>query len=180
MVGQGECEKAEAQGEKPRGLVELAQLWLALGEYETALEMCNRLLEHDQEDWRALSIKAEINWRSGDAEAAMESGLDSIALVWHQPATHLLVGLALERLGEPEKAARMLETALGMTPTLIRAHAALGRIYAKPPLNQPVLANRHRDAVANLKTRLSNEKIDWQESLEETLRQEAASAAVVD
>lgn len=170
----------EAQGEKPRGLVELAQLWLALGEFETALEMCNRLLEHDQEDWRALSIKAEINWRSGDAEAAMESGLDSIALVWHQPATHLLVGLALERLGEPEKAARILETALGMTPTLIRAHAALGRIYAKPPLNQPVLANRHRDAVANLKTRLSNEKIDWQESLEETLRQEAASAAVAD
>jgi short subunit dehydrogenase-like uncharacterized protein len=45
---------------------------------------------------------------------------------------------------------------------------------------EPVLANRHRDAVANLKTRLSNEKIDWQESLEETLRQEAASAAVAD
>ena len=141
-----------------------------------ALEMCDRLLEHDQEDWRALSINAEIHWRSGNAEAAMESGLDSIALVWHQPATHLLVRLALERLGEPEKASRILETALGMTPTLIRAHAALGRIYAKPPLNQPVLANRHRDAVANLKTLINKEKIDWQKSLEEILRQEAESA----
>jgi tetratricopeptide (TPR) repeat protein len=162
-----------AQGEQPRGLVELAQLWLALGEYDTALEMCERLLGHDQEDWRALSIKAEIGWSSGNAQATMESGLDSIALVWHQPATHMLVGLALERLGEPEKAVRMLETALGMTPTLIRAHAALGRIYAKPPLNQPVLSNRHREAVANLRARLSRAKLDWQESLEEMLRQEA-------
>ncbi len=163
----------EAQREQPRGLVELAQLWLALGEYDTAMEICERLLGHDQEDWRALSIKAEIGWLSGNAQTTMESGLDSIALVWHQPATHMLVGLALERLGEPEKAVRMLETALGMTPTLIRAHAALGRIYAKPPLNQPVLANRHLEAVANLKARLTRAKLDWQESLEEILRQEA-------
>jgi predicted AlkP superfamily phosphohydrolase/phosphomutase/tetratricopeptide (TPR) repeat protein len=167
----------EAQGEMPRGLVELAQLWLALGEYQTALEMCERLLNFDQEDWRALSIKAEISLITGNTSATIESGLDSIALVWHQPAMHMLVGLALERLSEPEKAIRMLENALGMTPTLVRAHAALGRIYARPPMSQPVLANRHRETVANLLSRLTRLNLAWQQTLEETLRRDAAMAA---
>jgi hypothetical protein len=44
-------------------------------------------------------------------------------------------------------------------------------------MSQPVLANRHRETVANLLSRLTRLNLAWQQTLEETLRRDAAMAA---
>lgn len=163
------------RGDAVRGSVELANHWLQLKNFDKAEQICHASLEIDPEEPRALAILAESAWRQGQVARAIEAASDSIALLWFQPGLHLLIGLGLERLGEPEKAARMLESAIGMAPMLVRAHAALGRIYAKPPLNQPVLANRHRETAEKLRAGILEKKADWTKSVDQLLDEEAAA-----
>lgn len=166
----------KAREDANRGSVDLASHWLSLGEFEKVDSICGKALEIDPENHRALALQAESAWRQGNVAKAVEAASESVSLLWFQPGLHLLIGLGLERLGEPEKAARMLESALKMSPMLVRAHAALGRIYAKPPLNQPVLAIRHKERAEELRARMREKQAAWTVEAEKALAEEAAAA----
>lgn len=165
----------KAREEANRGSVDLAMHWLTLGESEKVDSICEKALEIDPENHRALAIMAESAWRQGNTAKAVDAASESVSLLWYQPGLHLLIGLGLERLGEPEKAVRMLESALKMSPMLVRAHAALGRLYSKPPLNQPVLANRHKQRAEELRAKIREKKATWTLEAEKTLAEEAAA-----
>ena len=72
----------------------------------------------------------------------------------------------------------MLESALKMSPMLVRAHAALGRIYWKPPLNQPVLATRHQQKAEDLLRKIRETRAEWTTELEKILAEESAALEV--
>ncbi len=158
-----------------RGSVDLASHWLTLGDFEKADSICEKALEIDPENHFALAILAESAWRQGDVARAVDAASESVSLLWFQPSMHLLIGLGLERLGEPEKAARMLESALKFSPMLVRAHAALGRLYSKPPLNHPVLAKRHKDRAEELRAKIRERNAAWTLDAEKALAEEAAA-----
>ncbi|MBI1323180.1 tetratricopeptide repeat protein [bacterium] len=168
-----QIEKARERAE--RGSVDLASHWLALGEFEKADSICEKALEIDSENHRALAVLAESAWRQGHVAKAVEAASESVSLLWFQPSMHLLIGLGLERLGEPENAARMLESALKLSPMLVRAHAALGRLYAQPPLNQPVLAMRHKERAEELRAKIREKNAAWTVEAEKALADEAAA-----
>lgn len=168
-----QVEKAREDSNRPS--IDLASHWLILGEFEKVDSICEKALEIDPENHRALAVQAESAWRQGNVAKAVEAASESVSLLWFQPGLHLLIGLGLERLGEPEKAARMLESALKMSPMLVRAHAALGRLYAKPPLNQPVLASKHKIRAEELRTKMREKKAAWTVEAENALAEEAAA-----
>lgn len=165
----------KARDEANRGSVDLAMHWLALCEFEKVDSICEKALEIDPENHRALAVAAESAWRQGNVAKAVDAASESVSLLWFQPGLHLLIGLGLERMGEPEKAARMLESALKMSPMLVRAHAALGRLYSKQPLKQPVLANRHKQRAEELRAKIREKKAAWTIEAEKTLAEEAAA-----
>jgi hypothetical protein len=57
--------------------------------------------------------------------------VESLALVYAQPALHHLLGLALARLGEREKAEGELRAALALAPEYPAAMEALGRLVSR-------------------------------------------------
>lgn len=164
-----------ARDEANRSSVHLASYWLELGEFDRVDSICEKALEIDPENHRAFAIQAESAWRQGNVMKAVEAASDSVSLLWFQPGMHLLIGLGLERLGEPEQASRMLESALKMSPMLVRAHAALARIYSKPPMNQPVLAKRHKARAEELRAMIREKRSPWATEAEQTLTEEAAA-----
>lgn len=169
-------ESVEQQHQEPwRVFIFLAYHWLILGEFEKADNFCQSALETDPENDKALAILAESAWKQGNMTKALEAASESVSLLWFQPGLHLLMGLCLERLGEPENAARMLDSALRMSPMLVRAHAALGRIYLKPPLNQPVLATHHKQKAEELLSKIREKRAAWTVELEMILAEESAA-----
>lgn len=172
-------ERVDEQHQEPwRAYIFLAHHWLILGEFQKADTLCKLALETDPENNKALTVLAESAWKQGNITNALEAASESVSLLWFQPSLHLLIGLCLERLGEPENAARMLESALKMSPMLVRAHAALGRIYWKPPLNQPVLATRHQQKAEELVSKIRETRAAWTSELEKILAEESAAMEV--
>lgn len=107
----------------------LAEGFASIGEPERALEWLRRARRRDPEDWRALSLEARIHFAAKRHQQAADRAVDSLSLIYFQPAVHLLLGASLRLLGDLATAERECQVALAQMPGLAAAHTELARIY---------------------------------------------------
>jgi len=109
----------------------LGQGFAALKEYGRALEFLERVRQADRDNWEALGLEARIHFQAKHYEEAVNRAVESLALVYFQPDLHHLLGVALARLGEREKAEQAFRAALSQAPEFAAAHEALGRLIVR-------------------------------------------------
>jgi predicted AlkP superfamily phosphohydrolase/phosphomutase/tetratricopeptide (TPR) repeat protein len=106
----------------------LAQGFTALGDHERALRYIRRALRADAENWRALALEAYIHSAAKRHEAVVDRAVESLSLMYFQPPTHLLLGVALRHLGDYNMAEDSCRVALAQMPGWISASSELARI----------------------------------------------------
>jgi len=111
----------------------LAQGFAALKEFDRALEYLERVRRADPDNWEALGLEARIHFQARRWEQTVDRAVESLSLIYFQPALHHLLGLALQRLGEKQKAEQAYRAALVQAPEFAAALEALGRLILRDP-----------------------------------------------
>jgi tetratricopeptide (TPR) repeat protein len=119
---------AAAVGRKSQLALFLAEGFASLGDDERALEYIRRARRADPDDWRAMALEARIHYAAGRHQQAVEAAVESLALIYFQPALHYLLGLALQRLGEYAQAERQFRIAVSQKPDSAPPHEQLAVI----------------------------------------------------
>jgi predicted AlkP superfamily phosphohydrolase/phosphomutase/Flp pilus assembly protein TadD len=109
----------------------LAEGFAAMKQYDRALKLTDQVRRADPENADALGIAARIHFAERRWERAIDRAVESLSLVYGQPALHHLLGAALAKLGEHEKAEAALRTALALAPENHAAMGALGRVISR-------------------------------------------------
>ena len=124
-------ELAKARRQPPGLRLFLAQGFAALKEFDRAMEQLERVRRADPDNWEALGLEARIHFQARRYEQAVDRAVESLSLIYFQPALHHLLGLALQRLGEKEKAEQAYRAALAQAPEFPAALEALGRLISR-------------------------------------------------
>ena len=128
----GLLEKLGKARRQPPGLrLFLAEGFAALKEFDRAMEHLERVRRADPDNWEALGLEARIHFQARRYEPAVDRAVESLSLIYFQPALHQLLGLALQRLGEKEKAEQAYRAALAQAPEFPAALEALGRLISR-------------------------------------------------
>jgi Tfp pilus assembly protein PilF len=122
---------AKGAGRREATALFLAEGFAAVGEDNRALEYLKHARRADPESWRALGLEARIHFAARRYRQAANFAVDSLSLIYFQPALHLLLGSCLRHLGDDAKAERECLVALAQMPGLPAAHAELARIMRK-------------------------------------------------
>jgi predicted AlkP superfamily phosphohydrolase/phosphomutase/Flp pilus assembly protein TadD len=122
---------AKARRQPPGLRLFLAQGFAALKEFDRAMEQLERVRRADPDNWEALGLEARIHFQARRYEQAVDRAVESLSLIYFQPALHQLLGLALQRLGEKEKAEQAYRAALAQAPEFPAALEALGRLISQ-------------------------------------------------
>jgi len=121
-------ELGKARRQAPGLRLFLAQGFAALKEFDRAMDQLQRVRRADPDNWEALGLEARIHFQAQRYEQAVDRAVESLSLIYFQPALHQLLGLALQRLGEKEKAGQAYRAALAQAPEFPAALEALGRL----------------------------------------------------
>jgi len=106
----------------------LAESYATLGDNERALEFVRRARRADREDWQAIGLEARIHLAAGRHAEAANCAIESLALIYFHPRMHYTLALALRHLGEEDRAAECLRTAVQQAPAFAAAHEELAKI----------------------------------------------------
>ena len=82
-------------------------------------------------------------------EDAIDEALTALGLIYHQPASHWYLGLALDKLGECERAAEAFEVCLAIAPQMGEARNRLIELYERD-LQQADKAAAHKAVFARM------------------------------
>ncbi len=122
---------AKARRQPPGLRLFLAQGFAALKEFDRAMEQLERVRRADPDNWEALGLEARIHFQARRYEQAVDRAVESLSLIYFQPALHQLLGLSLQRLGENGKAEQAYRSALAQAPEFPAALEALGRLISR-------------------------------------------------
>lgn len=111
--------------------VKLGEAYCKLNRLEEARTALDKALELDQDNSAAWLGMAECLLRAGQNQDAAEAALNSLGLIFHNPKAHFLLGVALTRLGQAERAVNALNLAVAQNPNFARAWAQLAYIYKR-------------------------------------------------
>jgi predicted AlkP superfamily phosphohydrolase/phosphomutase/tetratricopeptide (TPR) repeat protein len=109
----------------------LAEGFARLRDDDRALEMIARIRRGDRENWQAMTLEASIHYRAARYQKAVDCAIDSLSLIYFQPTVHFLLGRALVRLGDFERAEQSFQMCLHQAPGLAQAHAELAKILRR-------------------------------------------------
>ncbi|HEY1336791.1 MAG TPA: alkaline phosphatase family protein [Bryobacteraceae bacterium] len=124
-------ELAKAAGRNAGPALFLAEGFAAVGDPDRAMEYLRRARRSDPEDWRAISLEARIHHTAGRHEKAVESAVDSLALVYFQPPLHCLLAASLWKLGDEARAEQEYRVALAQAPGFPQAHEQLAALLRR-------------------------------------------------
>jgi len=118
--------RAEAAG-PPRLETKLAigRVHLALERWHDAERIFRSALETDQDNHAAHTGLARACYGRGDASAAADAAMTAVSLHFEDPAAHYVLGAALARLGNLDRAVRAFQTSLALRPDFAPARDAL-------------------------------------------------------
>ena len=109
----------------------LAEGFLATGDGQRALQFIRGARRADREDWLAIALEARIHERCRRFDDAVNCAIESLALVYFQPAVHLALGRSLAALDEFDRAENELRIALIQAPGLTNAHEELASLLKR-------------------------------------------------
>jgi tetratricopeptide (TPR) repeat protein len=122
---------AKARRQAPALRLFLAQGFAAIKEFDRAVEQLQRIRRADPDNWEALGLEARIHFQARRFEQAVDRAVESLSLIYFQPAMHHLLGMSLQRLGETGKAEQAFRAALAQAPEFPAAMEALGRLISR-------------------------------------------------
>jgi predicted AlkP superfamily phosphohydrolase/phosphomutase/tetratricopeptide (TPR) repeat protein len=109
----------------------LAEAFGAIGDPARALQFTRRVLRADPDNAQAMALEARLHHSAGRYEDAVARAVDSLALIYFQPWLHCLLGNALMKIGEHERAEQSFRVALSQVPEFAEAHEGLGRLLRR-------------------------------------------------
>ncbi len=122
-------ERAETLAGERHGFgSQLGELYLKLQKWEEARRVFSQALKWDADDiaaWNGLTI---VHLQTEENEAAVETALRSVSILFHQPQPHFWLGLALCRLTQWDRAREALELTLQLQPDHQGAKRQLARV----------------------------------------------------
>ena len=139
------AEKADPQSTALHNLI--GQIYLHMKQWQPATERFENVLMRDPENPDAYLGLTRIALSHRKNKKAARLALTTIGLRYQFPLAHYYLGVALERMGRPKRAARALEMALSQNPNLLEAHRRLEKLYSGR-LGSHKAALRHSQAIA--------------------------------
>lgn len=137
-------QKAEREGgEQPNLQLRIANAFMQLNKLDKAENAIQKALKSDPESENAYYTLGLIQFKSLRYEEALGSFLDSIGLMYYQPAAHYYVGESLAKLEEYDKAIEAFEVCLKLVPGFNAARKRIIEVY-ETNLNQPGLALKYK------------------------------------
>ncbi|MBN1660811.1 MAG: tetratricopeptide repeat protein [Anaerolineae bacterium] len=132
--------------------VEMAEAFVALGEYDQAEEWYVGAVETAPGDieFQLLLTHFYLDHLYRVEQGGLPAAQAAVALAPHDPRTHDLLGWALFLAGRATESTRALEQALELDPHLTTAHYHIGMVYART--GQVEAARRHLQRAVDLDT----------------------------
>lgn len=150
----GHFEAALAAGAQTAELhLNLGRVHLARRRPAEAAAAFARGLEIEPENAGAHYGLAVASYRLRNFEQAADHALEAASRRTEPPEFHLLLGLALARIGQREQAVVALRNALARNPGILLAHRVLIALHRRNPA-ESVLAETHRRAVQEIRGRM--------------------------
>ncbi|BBL76867.1 alkaline phosphatase family protein [Methylomagnum ishizawai] len=106
-----------------------AEALMALRRWGEAEAKLREVLAIDPTDAQAPLGLCRVHLALKRPQAALDSALAAIGLIYHNPLAHCLCAIALRRLGRPDEAIAALNTALAQNPVFPAAHRLLAGLY---------------------------------------------------
>lgn len=124
--------------------IQIGEALLQLKQWDDAEKSYRRALDCDSENAYAFAgLARSYLGRKLNGEAA-EAALNAVGLLHYYPLAHYLLGIALFRLGQVERAVHAFEVAVAINPNFAEAHRRLAHI-SKFVLHDEERARKHRD-----------------------------------
>jgi predicted AlkP superfamily phosphohydrolase/phosphomutase/tetratricopeptide (TPR) repeat protein len=130
----------------------IGDVYLRQKRVDDAERAYERALEIDGDNASAHLGLAMVHLRKRRNDQAAERAFHAVGLQHFLPHGHFFLGVALARLGHPERAALAFETSLTMLPGLMAAHRWLATLYRRPG-GDPEKAAHHNIIYLQLRQR---------------------------
>jgi len=137
--------------------LKVGQVYLEMKRWDKARSSFERALQLDPDSAAAHRGLAQALLAERRNVDAAEAAMDSVGLLFHNPRGHFLLGVALHRLGEVERAVQALEVAVSQNPNFPEAHKRLAMIH-KRRLKDDAKAAEHRRLAREARQRLRDLK----------------------
>ncbi len=131
-----EFQKAEESGEKSAAIYSfIGNVYLAKKFSIRAEQSFTKALAIDPDHAAACTGMSAVRLRQKREEEAADHALHSIRIRYEQPAAHYQLGVAMARMGHPERAVTAFEAALSLAPDMQRARRLLSQVRSRirPP-----------------------------------------------
>ncbi len=115
----------------PNFYVKVAQIYEEQGKLLSAVSYLHKASQLNPEDYLVLQSLARVYYKLENWDLAANYALESLGLVYYNYAAHYILGLAMNKLGEYERAAMALEVCLTIVPNFDKARNLLIEIYEK-------------------------------------------------
>jgi predicted AlkP superfamily phosphohydrolase/phosphomutase/tetratricopeptide (TPR) repeat protein len=156
LMAEGRQEEALAIFEKfkkrgassPELYLALAGSYAGLKRWEEARAACAKALELDPDNAHANAGLAQIALAQRRNFEAAGFALTSAGLLFHNPHAHFLLGVAMHRLGQIERALQAFQICTAQNPAHLPAHRRLAFLYRRR-LQKPKDAAVHEEIVRN-------------------------------
>ncbi len=137
---------------RPGVFLQTAELYLRLGRWREARQVYEQAIEIDPDNAHAhLGLSRMALWRR-EFSVAAQSALDALQRVYRYPQAHFLLGRALARMKDYERAAEAFRAALSFNPNFAEAHIRLAALLENH-LGDPESAREHRRLALEMRSR---------------------------
>jgi tetratricopeptide (TPR) repeat protein len=133
----------ETQLVRPGLLLQTGDLYLRLGRRRDAQQVYEKALAIDPDNAHAYIGLCRMALRRRNFGMAVQSALDALQRVYHDPLAHFLLGRALVGMKKYERAAAAFRAAISFNPNFPEAHVRLAWLLEKH-LNDIESARAHR------------------------------------
>lgn len=129
--------------------IQIGEAYLQLRRWGDAERALTRASKADDENPFVFAGLARVHLGRQENRRAAELALRAVGLLYHYPFAHYLLGVALHRLGDIDRAKQALGIALTMNPNFAQAHRRIAALY-RGPLDLPEEAARHLELAREL------------------------------
>lgn len=152
--------EASSRGKNQRIAGALAEL----GDYDRAQSLLEETLETDGENPVVLGQLADIHFKAGRFDQAINFATESLSLLYFQPGVHALLGHALMETNRFTEAEPALRVAVAQSPRNLAAHESLAILY-RLHLNRPADAFAHDGRARSIQNELVEQRLEGQSAL---------------
>lgn len=132
----------------PGFLLVTGRIHLACEAWPDAIDALSRCVGLNPDDAHAHQGLAFAAWKLDRFEEAADHSLRAVALLFHFPQAHFVLGMSFKALGDPDRAIQSLNVAVSQAPGFREAHQELAKLHEIH--NRPDLRSHHDRAARGM------------------------------